>query len=689
MGVWAVHAGNQTALAFSKLWTVPAGNQVGLYFESDTPVVVIPPAVTHTGASSGAPWSLSPRRARSVAVRYSRSGRRAASLGMRWQSTQKRLSLSTGFDWSLNPRARASTGSPWLRADSRLGASVGLPWELLERLRGSTGLPWERTSKRLSVSAGVNWLEPPRFQKTTGLPWAHPARLQKSTTTPWLHPDALKLESWLPWERGLKLEPGVRGPGIEPPYVPPDTDGNWNVPPGNRVALALACHWGVPLGNAVRLPFAPYACYTAAPKPKAYVVLNTVTVVRLPERTNIEVESVDIGSAVDNAFHSVSLSLARVSDLDLLVSLSDPKQVEVNINGHVFTALIEDWTKDRAWPGASTKAEGRSVTALLDKPYAPVRSKTNALDRQAQALVDDELDLTGFTADYDTLTWLVPAGSFTYDAQSPVEAMATLANASGAVLQSDPWDQVFHVRPRYPNSPWDWATSAIDKNLLDDYVVTQGYRNSTSGTPVYEVKLPLWPPGTAGKPGRIAPLDLCSFETADGTVLGQCTASRIEVQLEDNALVVWQTVSLEALPAEPKYNSVLVSGQQVGVSDTVQRDGSAGDVRLPQIVDALISTHSVSAERGRNALAGGGDGLAKSNVWRQLSSTVGPGSRYLKGNITAFNSDGSVSVATDDGFAIRARPMPGQTWSLLDGVFVEDGRIVDSAPTLPGTTILV
>lgn len=73
------------------------------------------------------------------------------------------------------------------------------------------------------------------------------------------------------------------------------------------------------------------------------------------------------------------------------------------------------------------------------------------------------------------------------------------------------------------------------------------------------------------------------------------------------------------------------------------------------------------------------------NPWLALLGVI-PQGRYIKGNITALNADGSVTVDTSDGATILVRPLPGQTWAVLDGVFVQDGRVVDSAPSLPGIT---
>lgn len=73
------------------------------------------------------------------------------------------------------------------------------------------------------------------------------------------------------------------------------------------------------------------------------------------------------------------------------------------------------------------------------------------------------------------------------------------------------------------------------------------------------------------------------------------------------------------------------------------------------------------------------------NLWSSLVALM-PSTRRLKGNVTVANGDGSYTIATADGATIRARPLPGATWTIGAGVFVEDGRIVDGAPSLPGVT---
>jgi hypothetical protein len=267
-------------------------------------------------------------------------------------------------------------------------------------------------------------------------------------------------------------------------------------------------------------------------------VRNSATVVRLPELTPIDVSRIQLAQSVDNAFVQMSMDLANPDHLELLkADVDGPKSVQITINGYVWTAIVEDWSRDREHPGKRVSVSGRSRSALLDAPYAPLRSKVAAADRQLQQLVDEELDLTGFTVDFQTITWLVPGGVFHYDAQTPIAAVATLAAGAGAVVQAHPWDDVLVIAPRYPVSPWQWASSPVDRSIQDDVILRDSSRRSS----------------------------------------------------------------------KPLYDYVLVSGEQVGVSDPIIRDGAAGEIRAPMIVDPLITDHTASSERGRNVLSDRGE----------------------------------------------------------------------------------
>lgn len=200
-------------------------------------------------------------------------------------------------------------------------------------------------------------------------------------------------------------------------------------------------------------------------------MLNSASVVRLPERTPIPVTGGSIGSTVDDAFWTINLALADPVTLAyLLPDGSGRKVVEINLNGHVWTATIESHQRNRRFPGQSVTVSGRSQACALDAPYAAPRSLVSGADGQAQSLAEAELDLTGFTLDYDTLTWIIPAGVWKYEGTTPIGAVRTIAQAAGGVLQSHPWDTELRIAPRYPVSPWAWGVTAPDKQILDDMI---------------------------------------------------------------------------------------------------------------------------------------------------------------------------------------------------------------------------
>lgn len=429
--------------------------------------------------------------------------------------------------------------------------------------------------------------------------------------------------------------------------------------------------------------------------------MNTLQVVRLPERTPIQVDYCRVQASRDNALRSIELDLCDSAQLGLLQPGGDgqPKSVEVNLNGHVRVALIRTWTDNRrhirdGGPGRAVRVTGVSRSGLLDAPYSPLRSRVQPDTRQAVQLMDEELAGTDFDVESPGMgwDWEVPGGVWHYDGLTALAAVRRIAEAAGAYVIAHPYEDTLLVRPYYRESPWVWSSTAPDRQIHDDYMLESSGTSAAGERDGRQIVIPLWPDSASDKPGWIEPGDLCELiEPGGGKAV--CHAVDVVAQMVvagngARALAVEQLVTLDPAPAVPVYTQVLVSGEQVGVSDPVIRDGTAGDVRLPSIVDRLITQHTVARERGRNALAGGSSYQARSRLWGSLLGVL-PGSRQIKGTVSASNADGSYTIATADAGTIRARPLPGQTWSVTDGVFVQDGRIVDSAPALPGVTQLV
>ncbi|WP_448130665.1 hypothetical protein [Stenotrophomonas rhizophila] len=392
---------------------------------------------------------------------------------------------------------------------------------------------------------------------------------------------------------------------IKPPPKPdPDPDPDPVFPAGNLVALSLGCAL-ISTPGLAPLNLGATACYLARPQQRTYVVINSISVVRIPDRTPIEVEGVSILSSVDAWGISFDLDLADSAQLALLKpTAAGPRQVEVTLNGYVWTAIIETYRKQREWNRVGVSLTGRSRTALLAAPYAPARVKATTEDRSVAQLVAEELADTGFTSDYGTVDWVVPAGAWFYDGTPAMDAIARLAGASGAVVQSDPATQQLHVRARYPASPWDWRSTQPDHVLQEDIITSESLQ--VRSAPLYDavivtgelagkgvtckvrrqgeagqlfapqasdplintsaagaergrnilsdrgeqaaidLVIPLFgAPLVPGQIGRVQPLDLVEVVGEAGTWHGLCTAVRTEARADSKALVIEQTITLE------------------------------------------------------------------------------------------------------------------------------------------------
>ena len=285
------------------------------------------------------------------------------------------------------------------------------------------------------------------------------------------------------------------------------------------------------------------------PQPKqpdireSYLLMNTISVVILPDRTPIEIRDLDISLDIDSFSWSFTGSLWGASSLALVEPDQDGvKQIEVDINGWKWVFIIERYTSNRAFGQERYTIYGTSRTQLLAAPYAPQRSKSNTSQINAKQAISEELKNTGFTAeypdlnDYSTPDWIIPGGSFSYQNETPMKVIARLTGTAGSVIIPARNSDTLNIQPRYPASPWKWSEATMDKIIPASLVI------SLSAS---------WRP-------------------------------------------------------EPEYNAVYVSGTHTGVAVNVKRTGSAGNDPAPDILEDWLTETQVNTERGRNELAKGG-----------------------------------------------------------------------------------
>lgn len=542
------------------------------------------------GAQSAIPWGM--------------SARVAASPGMAWRAAYGREAVSR-LAWGSFPALASRAGVRWSEGAHRDGASRSA-WFSLPTRHASAMSAWAVPAV-LSVRTNSSWLASPTHRSFLAERWRAAQRTGgRQLSSFWLSADRHELTMRFPW-RGAPLaqwSPTTPVPPPEPP-IPP------GFPSGNRIGLHLGC----PLSNVrgiVPLNLGVVACYGVRPAQRSYIVINTLEVVRLPDRTPIDVVAVSINGSAASFAWDLQMALARGSDETLLQpTASGPARVEVRVNGFAWVFIVESRSRSREWSDqgldVAVTIAGRSPSALLASPYAPVRSKVSTVDRLAQQHAGDELENTGFTVDYGAVDWVIPAGAWYYEGLAPIDAVGRIAAASGAVVMTSPSSDELRVRARYPASPWDWTTSPPGVTISDDIVFTES--DALRSRPLYNavvvsgellgkgvtvravrdgeasvlyaeqvsdpmintipvaterarnilsdrgeqseitIVLPVFSAPSTGQPGPVLPLTLVSMLSSQGGWVGLANALSITARWEGSgtasALVVDQTVIIE------------------------------------------------------------------------------------------------------------------------------------------------
>lgn len=601
-----IPAGHVVGLNLGPLYTGPGSHvplNLGIEWNYEPPVEPEPP-FDGLRATTAMPWARAARISRVGSLGWRAAPRLVVSASLGW-GTSAQVRRGMELAWTSAARATAAWDISWRTSLPPVRAGIDTAWAALGRVRVSTAMRWQALGG-VRAAAGMPWAHPGLTRRAASLPFrAQLPQARRSVALTWQHPKVVRRAWRLPW--GL----AARVPWLVLPPAPPEPpeDPETPFPPGNRIGLNLGCAL-LDVPGFVPLNLGVNACYAVRPQRRTYIVRNSLSVVRLPDRLPIEVDAVSIGGNTGAWGATVDLTLSRPSDLQYLKpNSSGPRAIEVTINGYVWTFIVESYGRRRqvgndGAPAGAVTVEGRSRTALLAAPYAPARTKVNAEERSIAQLVDEELASTGYTAVYDTVDWLVPEGAWYYDGLTPLEAISRLAEASGAVVQSDPEDLVLRIVARYPASPWNWTITAPDHVIQDDIVVADSLQQRSA--PLYDavvvtgeilgkgvtatvkrageagtlfapqassplinvdaaagergrnilsdrgeqanldLTLPLFPaPLGPGQTGRVLPQQLVRVEEVAETWHGQCTAYRVDARLEDKALVVEQTVTLE------------------------------------------------------------------------------------------------------------------------------------------------
>jgi hypothetical protein len=214
------------------------------------------------------------------------------------------------------------------------------------------------------------------------------------------------------------------------------------------------------------------------PVRKVYIVLNNVTLRRVADSVQLPALSLSMSLDADSWTWGFSASLPITSRDAVMPSGGVPVELEATLNGIAFRLLAERVSTERTYGRATLSVRGRGTNAVLDAPYAAVRTFGNAAgDRTAQQLMGDALTLNGvpigWAVDWGLTDWLVPAGAWAFQGTT-IGALTRIAQAAGGYLQPHPTLDTIRVLPRYPTAPWAWGTVTPDLELPSSVTSQEG-----------------------------------------------------------------------------------------------------------------------------------------------------------------------------------------------------------------------
>jgi hypothetical protein len=347
--------------------------------------------------STTATWREAPQRLVGTVAKFDAVDLRIGAAVERWR--QSPLLIGVGADhWQEAVLRIGNTADAWRNAP-RLSASAADRWhDLARQMHGAAGV-WIMTLPRLALSRRDSWRQ---------------ATPQSNALVDAFGDARLLVKGWVERWRKLGYPANAKNPG---PGIPP-VDPTY-LPPIGFVRLSLRCPLPTTPHLSLNIVQCPAIPLVSIPILETYRVLNSCSLVRLPDRTPLPVTSLSIETDVDSWCWSLTATLAGPAGWDLLAPQAPgflPVEVEAMINGWTWQFLLDEPGLSRSFNRHSLSLKGRSRSAWLTEPFLRATSGVESNPRTAQQLAEQALDNLGWTLDWQLLVdWLVLGGMYLWN----------------------------------------------------------------------------------------------------------------------------------------------------------------------------------------------------------------------------------------------------------------------------------
>jgi hypothetical protein len=406
------------------------------------------------------------------------------------------------------------------------------------------------------------------------------------------------------------------------------------------------------------------------PTQSSYTMQHVISVVTLIGNVAVPVSKVNLALSADAFAWQFSAILADPGALSLVdIVDNEPVKLKITIDGYIWHTIVEEIEHSREFGKQAITLKGRGLSALLGVPYEQPKSNAYGSNLTVQQLADMQLPVD-WTLNWTQETWLVPANAWSYTNQTPIQALAGIANDTGSMLVPARDAQSLTMMPRYPYWPWDFAGATPDLVIPEAAIKSLSLRPrlGTQANGVYV---------HGGDVGGV--LGWCRFNGTDGARLAETCSNNLMTDVIGCRALGSRILAGQYTQPIVKSLTTYLDGDVFPLAEigmlaaiTIGAETERGIINSVAI-EATLSSVSQTIQIGEET----------PNVWALFKELL-PRDPLLVG--TLASTDGATSIMTLlDGGVISVRG----TGTVGNKYYIRAGRIEGEAPTMVQQEIVV
>jgi hypothetical protein len=608
------------------------------------------------------------------------------------------------------PALHGAARSIWRPAPLALGTARAL-WRQAERVTSLAGRAAWHSATLATNSARAPWRDSPPLRQGVASSWRDGQTLPIGTRSSWRGLPLVTRGTRETWRDGALEHAALRlryGDGDllpealltrwrdaalvtyiwrdrPPPQPPPPWQPSWSA----RLCLGSPTQPGD-----ARLDLGHPPCGTAPrriPTRRSYTMQHQSSITRLSDGIAIDVApgGWSVSHDADAWAWTWSATIQGHDALDAVMpsTAGEPVILVAEIDGELWHLLAEDWTEEEQHGSRTIRVSGRGLSAELSAPYELAVTGTLQQARTTQQAVAERIPLgslwtfvwadgsparpNGPTRDA-TPDWLLPAGSWTWQQQAPIQTIHQALQEIGLVLCPSRTGRVLTVQPRYPVTPWDFDDADPDL-IIPAAAITNVSRGLTVPTQANAVYV-----HGAAVGGLLA--RVLRTGTAGDRVTTTASAPWL-THLDAARLLGSRRLAAQAHQATVRSFTIPYGGDDfplLRVGDLVLLELATGDVR------GIVSATALSVSRSQGVRQNISIGEETPNTWARWKRLL-PDAPLLIATIVGTYADGTVLVSYPGAGTQRVRG----TGLIGGAVWVRAGVVEGEAPALSAYEIEV